>query len=100
LLDDMGYGIDFSTDSQGSEILPDAFYRLDANLGLCPSQIGAAGAYLGAAALEIARSEFSRTHAHATRLMLRALIVERLQGKPLESWSMIRELGAIKTTKS
>jgi DNA repair protein RecO (recombination protein O) len=96
VLDDLGYGIDFAQDADGQAIAPEQHYRVDVNVGFHLSQAGALGVFSGAAILEFEHGEFSRPNAHATRLLMRNLIGERLHGRSLTSWTLMRDLQALK----
>lgn len=96
LLEELGYGIDFANDVTGVAIASELWYRLDVNAGFFVSQAGAVGALTGAAILEFDSCCFSRHHNSKTRGIMRALISERLGGKTLKSWDMLRELGNLR----
>ena len=96
LLEELGYGIDFTSDFTGAPINATLCYRLDPNAGFFVTQIGAAGALSGAAILEFDSCCFSKIHNSTTRGIMRALISERLGGKTLKSWDMLRELASLR----
>ncbi len=97
LLEELGYGVDFASDVSGEPINNMLWYRLDANAGFVKTQVGAAGALLGAAILEFESCCFSKIHNSTTRGIMRTLISERLGGKTLKSWDMLRELASLRS---
>lgn len=97
LLEELGYGVDFTNDVTGEPINSTHWYRLDANAGFFMTQVGAAGALSGTAILEFDSCCFSKTHNSATRGIMRTLISERLGGKTLKSWDMLRELANLRS---
>ena len=96
LLEELGYGIDFNNDVAGAAIANDAWYRLDPNAGFFSTQAGATAAISGAAILEFDSYRFSKTHNSTTRGIMRLLISERLGGKTLKSWDMLRDLASLR----
>ena len=96
LLEELGYGIDFTNAATGGAITNTQWYRLDPNAGFFATQSGAAGAIAGAAILEFDSRCFSKTHNSTTRGIMRLLISERLGGKTLKSWDMLRELAKLR----
>ncbi len=96
LLDEMGYGVDFQADVSGAAVCAALFYRLDANAGFFLSVEGALGVFPGAAILEFDSGRFSKANAGATRRLMRTLITERLSGKTLKSWDMLRDLAQLR----
>ena len=97
LLEELGYGIDFANDVTGAPISSVLWYRLDANAGFFATQKGGAGALAGAAILEFDSRCFSKTHNSTTRGIMRTLISERLGGKTLKSWDLLRELANLRS---
>ena len=97
LLEELGYGVDFASDVTGEPINSMFWYRLDANAGFFATQAGAAGALNGAAILEFESCCFSKIHNSTTRGIMRTLISERLGGKTLKSWEMLRELASLRS---
>ena len=97
LLQELGYGVDFANDVMGAPIASALWYRLDVNAGFFASHAGATGALTGAAILEFDSCCFSKIHNSTTRGIMRALISERLSGKTLKSWDMLRELGNLRS---
>ncbi len=96
LLEELGYAIDFESDVVGAPIASGVWYRLDPNAGFFITQTGATGAIAGAAILEFNSCQFSKTNNSATRGIMRVLISERLGGKTLKSWDMLRELASLR----
>lgn len=97
LLEELGYGIDFANAVTGEPINSGAWYRLDPDAGFFVTQTGAASAIAGAAILEFDSCCFSKTHNSTTRGIMRLLISERLAGKTLKSWDMLRELTRLRS---
>ena len=97
LLEELGYGIDFDNDVTGAAIAHDAWYRLDPNAGFVATQAGATAAISGVAILEFDSCRFSKTHNSTTRGIMRLLISERLSGKTLKSWDMLRDLASLRS---
>lgn len=95
LLDDLGYGIDFESDTLGNAIDPRLVYRLDTESGFFPSQPGAAGAILGSTIRALANGQFEPADHRPALLLMRSMISAQLGGKSLHSWELIRELTAI-----
>ena len=97
LLEELGYGIDFASAVTGEPITITAWYRLDPDAGFIATQADAMGAITGTAILELDSGCFSKTHRSTTRAIMRQLISERLGGKTLKSWDMLRELANLRS---
>jgi DNA repair protein RecO (recombination protein O) len=96
LLDEMGYGLDFDNDASGDAICEELLYRIDANAGFFLSQAGALGVFSGAAILELGAGRFTKANSGATRSIMRVLISERLGGKTIKAWDMLRDLAKLR----
>lgn len=97
LLEDLGYGLMLDQDAQGAELLPEARYRYDPDLG--PTALAAAGAggasVSGAALLALAADEQpDADRLGELRRMMRRVLLERLGGRGLQAWRTWPRFGA------
>ncbi len=90
LLEDMGFGIDFSSDTSGEPIVGDGFYRLQDSERL--ERVGnGPGVLTGATLLAIAQDDYADLHTRAAaREMFRVALAPHLGSKPLASRALLK----------
>jgi DNA repair protein RecO (recombination protein O) len=90
LLDELGYGVDFTHAVDGVEIEPEQHYELISERGF----VAVAGdGYSGRALLAMASDEIpASAELRQLRQLFRQLIQAHLTGEPLRSWSLMAQL--------
>lgn len=85
LLEAVGYGVDLASEARtGKAIEPQGFYQFRATEGLVPARQSDTGAVAGSSLLALAREELAERRAlDDARLVLKAALAERLEGKEL-----------------
>ncbi len=105
LLEALGFGLDFSMESDEREVDPAARYRLDPEAGprrLLSERAGERrDAATGRALLALAADECPTGEDLASlRLPLRTVLLHHLGGRGLKSWEMLGELGRLQAPKA
>jgi len=86
LLEAAGYGVDLRSEARtGKAIEAERFYRFQPSEGLMPAREGDTGAVAGSSMLALAREELAgeRRALDDARLILKAALAERLEGREL-----------------
>lgn len=88
LLEELGYGLDFSSTADGLAIQPEAFYRVDLEQGVRASHAdqGTSGAALLALGNPTNLAP-SPALCNEQRILMRALLSTLLGGRPLSAWT-------------
>jgi len=90
LLDELGFGVDFTRDARDRPIDPEQRYSLEPDRGFLTH---AEGLYRGRSILAIdANTVPALADLRELRTLLRALIQAHLVGEPLRSWSLMAQL--------
>lgn len=98
LLSDLGYGIDFFSDSDGAQVEPERHYRFQSAVGFIPlsddnEQWDAYRDFSGAELLAVARQNYSDPAIRQVAKRLTRLALKPLLGdKPLESRNLFRSI--------
>jgi len=86
LLEAAGYGVDLRSEARtGKAVEAEGFYRFQPSEGLMPAREGDTGAVAGSSILALAREELAgeRRALDDARLILKAALAERLEGREL-----------------
>nr|WP_277602508.1 DNA repair protein RecO [Parahaliea mediterranea] len=94
LLDELGYAFDPARDVHAGQVREQAWYRYSEGQGLvaCEGDAGIPdGRFRGEDLLAIAAGDFSGSAAAAAKHLLRRVIAEHLDGKPLHTRELFRQ---------
>jgi len=100
LLEAVGYGVDLTSEAgTGKGIEAEGFYRFRASEGLVPAERGDSDAVLGSSMLALAREELGPDRGDGrvledARKVLKAALVERLEGKELATRKVARAVAS------
>lgn len=93
LLDVLGYGPDLDFDNSGQPVAAGRSYRYHPGSGLTPCADDTEGALLGSSLLALAAGELTEGRALAdARRLLRAALDVHLDGRPLKTRELLRQL--------
>jgi len=95
LLKALGYGLNLETEvTTGRAIEPDRFYAFDPHQGPRPlEQITGRLAFQGSHLISLRNEDLSDVESlRAAKQLLRAVLEQHLEGRPLNSWAVIRDV--------
>ncbi len=95
LLQELGYGLNLEADARGEPIAPQRRYRYEIEHGAVPLESGEGSELCvsGQSLLDLAREDWQRPRSRSeAKQLMRALIGYYLEGRPLESRKIFKEL--------
>jgi DNA repair protein RecO (recombination protein O) len=97
LLQEMGYAVPLTEDEQGEAIVPDKYYRYEAEYGACDLRATKNGVQLlGATLLNMASNDYTTTQTQQqSKQLMRYLLQHYLGDKPLHTRQLLIDLQGI-----